>query len=145
LALLVPFQDAAATNHGNHPAVSPGGKLIAFVSNRSGLDNISVIGADGAGERCVTTSDQAQGGLSWSADRRIVFSAFADGVSRVFSVKPGCVDLHQIAPVSGRCPVLPPDGRRASRTISTKRRASFRKGNASRFKATEPAAGRCGR
>jgi hypothetical protein len=42
--------------HGELPNVSPDGALIAFLSDRTGTNNVFVIGVDGSGERQVSQS-----------------------------------------------------------------------------------------
>ncbi|MFI7115903.1 VWA domain-containing protein [Amycolatopsis sp. NPDC049868] len=58
-----------------HPALSPDGSSVAFVSERTGSKDIFVIGVDGRGLRQVTAGPAADDSPSWSPDGgRLVFS-----------------------------------------------------------------------
>lgn len=59
---------------------SPDGKWIAFVSDRSGREEIYVVGADGAGEaQKLTDSDELKFGYAWSPDStQIAFTTSAN-------------------------------------------------------------------
>src|SRR5258705_276285 len=56
---------------------SPDGSLIAFVSDRSGADNVWVSRPDGSGARAVTsnTSDTMFVSPAWSADGRAIYAS----------------------------------------------------------------------
>lgn len=56
-----------------HPLYSPDGAHIAFVSDRSGKEQIYVTASDGRAEpRAITDSDTMKSGLAWSPDSRRV-------------------------------------------------------------------------
>ncbi|GAB3740825.1 VWA domain-containing protein [Amycolatopsis oliviviridis] len=78
-----------------HPALSPDGSSVAFVSERTGSKDIFVIGVDGRGLRQVTSGPAADDSPSWSPDGgRLVFSSTAEDPAG---------DLH-IVPASGGAP-----------------------------------------
>ncbi|MBB5857590.1 VWA domain-containing protein [Amycolatopsis umgeniensis] len=59
-----------------HPALSPDGSSVAFVSERTGSKDLFVIGVDGRGLRQVTSGPAADDSPSWSPDgSRLVFSS----------------------------------------------------------------------
>ncbi|MFI5561625.1 VWA domain-containing protein [Amycolatopsis japonica] len=69
----VRLTDDAAVD--THPALSPDGSSVAFVSERTGSKDIFVIGVDGRGLRQVTSGPAADDSPSWSPDGgRLVFS-----------------------------------------------------------------------
>ncbi len=52
-----------------HPRISPDGKLIAFISDRKGQNNLWVMDADGANPRAVFTEPMVRAAMpAWSAD-----------------------------------------------------------------------------
>ncbi|MFT4053259.1 MAG: hypothetical protein QM681_02040 [Novosphingobium sp.] len=57
------------------PTFSPDGKWIAYVSDRSGGDNVWIARTDGSGARRITDEDEGAVRLSpeWSADGRSIF------------------------------------------------------------------------
>src|ERR1051325_3791468 len=67
--------------NGSLPAVSPDAWEIAFISNRSGADDIYVISANGRNERNITNSPDAEAAVAWTNDGRPAFSIFKDGLS----------------------------------------------------------------
>lgn len=61
--------------NGAYPAVSPGGKQVVFLSNRTGVDDLFVIRADGTGEMQVTHTPEHESATGWTRNgRQIVFS-----------------------------------------------------------------------
>lgn len=71
--------EARQITHGlgfdTQPTWSPDGKHIAFVSDRSGADNLWIANADGSGSRRITQSDDEAvfASPAWSADGRHIF------------------------------------------------------------------------
>ena len=62
------------------PAVSPDGKTVAFMSNRSGDWDVFTIGIDGQNLQQLTTSDGSDGIPTWSPDgKNIAFASNRDG------------------------------------------------------------------
>jgi len=96
--------------HGGVPAVSPDGLHIAFLSNRSGADELFVISADGTGERRLTTTPDDKGALAWTADgKQILFATSANDTSHLYAITLDGTRLREIAKVPGRAPTLSPD------------------------------------
>jgi len=63
-----------------HPRFSPDGKLIAFSSDRSGIDNIWLMNADGKDPRALTTEkDSYVRSAAWSPDGRFVIARKEEG------------------------------------------------------------------
>src|SRR5688572_4320804 len=56
-----------------HPRISPDGKLIAFISDRRGQNNLWVMNADGTNPRAVFTDPSARAAEpTWSADGQFI-------------------------------------------------------------------------
>src|SRR5206468_8952791 len=67
------------------PAWSPGGKKLAFTSDRGGNEDVYVMNADGTGVRQLTTSPGADSDPAWSPDgRRIAFTSDRDGDQEIY-------------------------------------------------------------
>ena len=99
--------------HGGLPVVSPDGSHIAFLSNRSGAEQLFVISTDGTGELQLTTTPDEKTALAWTADgKQILFSAFSNDTSRLCAINPDGTKQREIAKVPGRAPTLSPDGTR---------------------------------
>ena len=97
--------------NGGLPVVSPQGDRIAFLSNRTGAEELYVISAKGSGEKRLTQTPETENGLQWSADgKEIVFSILADDTSRLFAIDPKGKSQHELGEVPGRTPMLAPDG-----------------------------------
>jgi len=74
-----------------------------------------VISAKGKGERQLTHTPEAEGGLQWSADGKdVVFSTLADGGSKLFAIDPKGRHQRELGQVPGRTPMLAPDGKRTA-------------------------------
>ena len=101
------------TTHGELPAVSPDGSLIAFLSDRTGANNVFVIAVDGSGERQI--SQNGAGTPRFSRDgRSILFAGPGADSGHVFAVALDGSNRRLLATVPGRSPVLSPDGHRVA-------------------------------
>jgi Tol biopolymer transport system component len=116
LIVIVSFVSAQAqqmTTHAGAPVVSPDGSHIAFLSDRTGADELFVISADGTGERQLTTTPEEKGALAWTRDgKQILFSDFANDTSHLYGINLDGTKHREIAKVAGRGPTLAPDGSR---------------------------------
>ena len=111
------FQSTSPTptpiTNGAQPIVSPDGKLIAFLSDRDGTEDLFVISADGSGERRLTNSKEKETSLQWSADgKHIVFSVLTNDLSRLYAIDPDGKNQREIASFPGRAPTLAPNEQR---------------------------------
>ncbi|MBK7140470.1 MAG: PD40 domain-containing protein [bacterium] len=71
-----------------NPKVSPDGSMVAFVSNRNGIDNLYIGYLDSVKYYAVTDILTGVQTLSWSPDgKRIAFSAFFNGAFDIFTLK----------------------------------------------------------
>ena len=112
-AALANAQTQPVVSHGAHPVVSPDGSHIAFLSNRTGADELFVISADGTGETQLTFTSDEVGNPAWTADgKHILFAIFAKEISHLYSIDPDGKNLRDIASVLGRAPTLSPDGKK---------------------------------
>lgn len=88
LAFVASFAQAQQVMiHGGVPAVSPDGLQIAFLSNRSGADELSVISTAGTGERQLTPSPEDKSALAGTADgKQILLAAYANNTSHLYAI-----------------------------------------------------------
>lgn len=95
---------------GELPSVSPDGRLIAYLSDRTGTDEIYVIAADGGTERQLTHG--GAGRPWWSPNgKSILFAGLGADSGRVTAMALDGSARRLIATVPGRSPVLSPDGK----------------------------------
>ena len=112
-ACCVPSSAQQRMTRGGVPVVSPDGSHIAFLSDRSGAEQLFVISTDGTGELQLTTTPDEKAALAWTADgRQILFSAFSNDTSLLHAISPDGTKQREIAKVPGRAPTLSPDGTR---------------------------------
>jgi Tol biopolymer transport system component/DNA-binding winged helix-turn-helix (wHTH) protein len=78
-----------STSQDYHPQYSPDGRHIAFVSDRSGNQEVWISDPDGSNPRQVTFLDRTMTfGSSWSPDgRRLTFSTEVDGHFNLYTVR----------------------------------------------------------
>jgi tricorn protease len=80
------------------PVWSPDGKRIAFISDRTGRQEVFLVDPDGKNLKQITDQDTDKSGLVWtpdskalgyaSSDRKLMFYGLADGKSRVLASSP---------------------------------------------------------
>jgi Tol biopolymer transport system component len=109
ILLALSMQNVSAQKDG-YPSISPNGAYLAFVSTRTGDEQIFVISPDGSHEKQLTNSKDKKNAPYWSLEGFILFSISDDDGSRLFSVMPDGSNLRQIGKVPGRNPKLAPDG-----------------------------------
>ncbi len=96
---------------------SPDGKMIAFISNISGRNNIWLVPAEGGWPTQLTVSDQRQTQPAWSPDGKwIAYMSDYDGDEQwdIFLVSPKSgmvVNLTHTREISEEHPAWSPDGR----------------------------------
>jgi TolB protein len=101
-------QFAARAPRNGLPSVSPDGRWIAFVSDRSGGDNIFVIGVDGRDER--QTTFDGGGAPCWTRNsEEILFVGEGEDTCHVMAVPLEGGKPQVVAMVSGRRPMLSHD------------------------------------
>ena len=71
------------------PKWSPDGKYIAFISDRSGRDEIWICDPDGKGLKKITTLDNEKGALVWTPDSKLLLYTAADKKLYGYSVADG--------------------------------------------------------
>ena len=101
----------APIRNGSLPSVSPDGSHIAFISNRTGNNDLFVVAADGTGEAQLTNTSEREDIVGWTSDsKRVVFSVFDKDKSTLYEI-----DLEgkqrQAAVVAGRSPAISPSGK----------------------------------
>jgi Tol biopolymer transport system component len=97
------------------PSWSPDGRLIAFTSFRHGLGDIYVVGADGRGERRLTTHAAHDDQSAWSPDgSMIAFISSRDGNPELYVMNADGSGQRRVTSSPGReyYPTWSPDGKR---------------------------------
>lgn len=117
-------QATAATpkpiTNGGLPSVSPDGSHVAFVSDRVGVDDLFVIGADGTGELQLTHTPEFESPAGWTADgKQILFSVFARDESHLYAIDLDGKNQQEIGRVPGRVQAISPDRKRLVAMIGT--------------------------
>jgi tricorn protease len=78
------------------PVYSPDGKQIAFISDRSGREEIYTVASDGVGDTTrATDQDSIKMGLSWSLDSKLL--AFNTLDDKLFVYDPGSKQTRMVA------------------------------------------------
>lgn len=95
------------------PQYSPDGKWIAYVSDRSGREEIFVASAEGGGEaRQITNIDILKSNFRWSPDNREIAYTSSDFKLRKFNLETGqTTDLASSRYGAITAPVWSPDGK----------------------------------
>lgn len=95
------------------PQYSPDGKWIAFVSDRSGREEIFVASAEGGGEaRQITNIDILKSNFRWSPDNREIAYTSSDFKLRKFNLETGqTTDLASSRYGAITAPAWSPDGK----------------------------------
>ena len=99
----------------SQPTWSPDGKTIAFLTDRTGIENLWIADADGANPRNVTIHPAFDGWPSWSPDgRRIAFASNRHSSYQIWVMDAGGGNPQLVANTEGRAtvPRWSPDGRR---------------------------------
>jgi len=106
------------------PRWSPDGRLIAFISDRSGQDEVWLVDAEGTGLRKVSTLDNEKGSLVWTPDSSSLLYVAGNKALNRFTVADGrtatvsSTDIGRLGAVA-----VSPDGRWVS---FSKQDATFR-------------------
>jgi WD40 repeat protein len=88
LATLVVSPVDVGSGSNRSPVISPNGKMVAFVSNRNGIDNVYLGYIDSVKYYAVTDVLTGIRDLSWSPDgQKLAFSAFHNGGFDIFVMK----------------------------------------------------------
>jgi Tol biopolymer transport system component len=110
------LQDArnpAPIRNGSLPSVSPDGSHIAFISNRTGNNDLFVITAGGTHEVQLTNTPETEGIAGWTSDsKHIVFSIFNNESSKLYQIDVDGKNQRELGVVAGRSAALSPDGKR---------------------------------
>lgn len=110
--LVVAQQPAQRIINGGLPSVSPIGDAIAFISNRSGSNDVYIVSPDGASLMRITNSPAMESAPFWTADARLVFSTWADNVATVYAASSRAPEPAVIGTAPGRSPIIAPDGKK---------------------------------
>jgi tricorn protease len=95
------------------PQYSPDGKWVAFISDRSGREEIFVISADGAGEpRQITDLDVLKSAFRWSPDGKEIAYTASDSKLRKYNVETKATQEITLSRYGGiNAPSWSPDGK----------------------------------
>jgi len=110
---------------------SPDGKMVAFISNLSGRNNIWTVPAEGGWPMQLTVSDQRQTAPAWSPDGKwIAYMSDYDGDEQwdIFLVSPKSgqvVNLTNTREIAEESPTWSPDGRYLAYMVKPKTSSVF--------------------
>ncbi len=119
------------TRQVGRPTWSPDGKMIAFVSNMSGRNNLWLVPSDGGWPEQLTVSDQRQTAPAWSPDGKwIAYQSDYDGDEQwdIFLVSPKTgrvVNVTQTREIAEVNPTWSPDSRYLAYEVKPKTSASY--------------------
>jgi len=94
------------------PVVAPRGDRIAFLSNRTGNDDVYIVSTDGTGERALTSTPENETNVAWTRRGKIVFAIVKDERSHVYTIDVDGKNRREMAEVPGRAVAYSPDGKR---------------------------------
>jgi TolB protein len=110
--LLLGQQPQRPVMNGGLPSVSPSGQAIAFISNRSGTNDVYLTSPDGAHLIRLTNNTAMESAPFWAQGDRVVFSVWADNTSTVYEASENAMEPKIVGKVSGRSPIISPDGKK---------------------------------
>lgn len=100
----VEFRLSTHDQHGSSdaPQVSPDGRRIAFVSEKSGVANVSVMRIDGSQQRQLTSRKEPCGRVQWSPDgEQLAFVSFVGKYPQLFTVAARGGEPRQLTRLDG--------------------------------------------
>jgi len=104
----------SAAFRASSPSWNPAGTALAFISDQTGVPQVTLVGADGRGCRQVTQDPSPKHGAAWNpAGDRIAYGAQGRAGSTLMTIGPDGRDARQVATQSGTVASLhwSPDGR----------------------------------
>jgi len=110
---------------------SPDGKMVAFISNLSGRNNLWLVPAEGGWPTQLTVSNERQGSPTWSPDgKSIAYISDYDGDEQwdIFLVSPKTgqvTNLTSTREISEESPAWSPDGRYLAYIVKPKTSSVF--------------------
>ncbi len=110
---------------------SPDGKMVAFISNMSGRNNLWLVPAEGGWPTQLTISDQRQAHAAWSPDGKwIAYQSDYDGDEQwdIFLVSPKTgqvVNVTNTREIAELSPTWSPDGRYLAYMVKPKSSSSY--------------------
>jgi Tol biopolymer transport system component len=110
--LLEAQQPTRPVINGGLPSVSPRGDAIAFISNRSGNNDVYVSSPDGSQLQRITDSPAPESAPFWTRDDRVVFSVWRDSAASVYAASARSPVPTLVGTAAGRQPTIAPDGKK---------------------------------
>jgi len=100
----VEFRLSAQDHHGSTdgPHISPDGRRIAYIAEKSGIDNVCVMNLDGTAQRQLTFRKSPCGRVRWSPDgTQIAFVSFEERYPQLFVVAAKGGEPRQLTHLDG--------------------------------------------